>query len=339
MPKASKNRPLTAAIDTFRDIIIQTRNGFYPKYGNFVDFCFKEFEVSRVISILMEEGEPFWALRSILFSGLGTWILRPNSNDIQFIQSAVLIALTHKVIEVEEELDKLPGAVSTIRDFTMRLRPQTRALFELVYYPVGGIRSLLSAQNQSDFVSDQKAPGIRARAIVRQVAVFHHVVEESARRRRSSDLREAVLLKPSRNSAVETYKKLRYYTDPNTIDEIKSWATPPGSKNAMANYNKEFGPSTAFLYSAANLNVDDDKSLLTKLIDDPFGDAVMPDVQRRWLRMASFVQSHILAECHQPNPYREFSDIFDGIPPEPFACPIQDPRDQALINSEFRQAR
>ncbi len=118
----------------------------WPRFSN---YAWDNFDPKTVIDILLSNKQTYEPLRDVLFSGLCSWTVAPNDEDLT--KNAMMLVgikyLCHLELLGRGAFPDQP----IFGDAASRISPTGRDFFRDFYHPIGGLITLLESSSQDEF--------------------------------------------------------------------------------------------------------------------------------------------------------------------------------------------
>ncbi|WP_421928807.1 hypothetical protein [Neoaquamicrobium sediminum] len=280
--------------------------------GSFMALVWEDFLAREVMEILLDERSSYRGHKDVLTAAFFAWMLHPKHLGLR--RNAIrLAAMRHFERAERKALKELPNG-GWAADAVYRYRDIGIKFLVDVYYPIGGMGSLLRATarlNHSRLIRKKYLRQIFS--CVEIVRIYHYAVDH---------LHPPAHRKPSLQGATTVVRKV--------ADTIESTSA---TKDAWARRR----PSIAYIYAASTIETANGNTLLHDVIDKNIDFKSVRPHLRELVGRARFVADQILARAVEP--VGESAEAVPTVEPIPFTVRMYGNVEAALIGEAFADPR
>ena len=136
------------------------------------DYALGQFNPKAVIERLLDPEPPYFALKDILFAGLCAWTVCPNAPHL--IEEAMVLAGVSRMADLEAEHQRRFPQDPFLADIIARIAGPGIDFYRDFYYPMGGLRRVLSARSPKLFGQALQAESKNIGFAVEMMRVCHY---------------------------------------------------------------------------------------------------------------------------------------------------------------------
>jgi hypothetical protein len=272
---------------TIKKVMRRTLDRDYPKYDKtFAESAWEAFDFDAVVEVLLSKEWSFPYHKTILLSALGAWVVAPDRPPER--RSAIISNVRLALAQVEKRILAAPPDQRFRKDIAWRIAGMGPRFMQDIYYPIGGIRTLVEERADTDVRQHLRHTfESRISSFAKLLQIIHHETQQ---------VRDAKKFRPvSLTRTYQSIKAINTHMQQNGILGEKPRFLEQKSYEAQIS---ACGFPLVLMYAASLVEIADDKTLLDRFLN-PYvrcSTTTRRAALERWLGISAYLFSEVISK-------------------------------------------